>query len=328
MNLSESSMMKHRNTGRKKIEETASRQVTFSKRRTGLFKKASELCVFTGAEMAIIVQSPGGHCYAFGHPSVDAVIDRYENNGSTLVSPKHPSVTELNMQYAELEKELEREKRKYEMIQQEKKGKSSSSEFVPWYEQDIEWMEVEELEQYVAALVELKRKVFVRAGDLAHMESAYMLSLGPSTWSNLPNTFDNARLNMPVFGDGIKVHNNTLNGPTNGLNFGEGIKIQNNSMNGPTNGLGFRDGINLDFGYGIKFVSNTMNGLTNGLDFGDGINFKNNTMNGLDFGDGNNHENNTMNGPTSDQYFGDGIKIGNNTMNGPTSQILWRWKQD
>ncbi|GJW01572.1 agamous-like MADS-box protein AGL62 [Tanacetum coccineum] len=229
--------------------------------------------------MAIIVQSPGGHCYAFGHPSVDVVIDRYENNGSTLVSPKHPSVTELNMQYAELEKELEREKRKYEMIQQEKKGKSSSSEFVPWYEQDIEWMEVEELEQYVAALVELKRKVFVRAGDLV-------------IWGMY----------------GIKVHNNTLNGPTNGLNFGEGIKIQNNSMNGPTNGLGFRDGINLDFGDGIKFVSNTMNGLTNGLDFGDG----------------NNHENNTMNGPTSHQYFGDGIKIWNNKMNGPTSHQHFR----
>ncbi|GKB97327.1 agamous-like MADS-box protein AGL62, partial [Tanacetum coccineum] len=73
------STMKHRNTVRKKIEETTSRQVTFSKRRTGLFKKASELCVLTGAEMSILVQSPGGHCYAFGHPSVDVVIDRYDN---------------------------------------------------------------------------------------------------------------------------------------------------------------------------------------------------------------------------------------------------------
>nr|GEV95430.1 agamous-like MADS-box protein AGL62 [Tanacetum cinerariifolium] len=36
-----------------------SRQVTFSKRRKGLFKKASELCVLTGAKMAILVQSPG-----------------------------------------------------------------------------------------------------------------------------------------------------------------------------------------------------------------------------------------------------------------------------
>ncbi|GKG52639.1 agamous-like MADS-box protein AGL62 [Tanacetum coccineum] len=68
--------MKHRNTGRKKIpikkiEETIRLQV---------FKKAGELCGLTGAEMAILVQSPGGHCYAFGHP---CVIDRYDNNGST-----------------------------------------------------------------------------------------------------------------------------------------------------------------------------------------------------------------------------------------------------
>nr|GFB37883.1 agamous-like MADS-box protein AGL61 [Tanacetum cinerariifolium] len=80
---------------------------------TGLFKKASELCVLTGAEMAIIVQSPGGHCYAFRNPSVDAVIDRYDNKGSTSVSVSQEQqyVTELNMQYAKLEKELEREKK-------------------------------------------------------------------------------------------------------------------------------------------------------------------------------------------------------------------------
>ncbi|GKB97329.1 agamous-like MADS-box protein AGL62 [Tanacetum coccineum] len=182
MNSSEGNTMKHRNTRRKKIlikkiEETTSHQVTLSKRHTRLFKKASELCVLTRAEMAILVQSPGGHCYAFRHPSVDVVIDYYDNNGSTSVSsPKQPSVTELNLQYSELEKELEREKRKYEMIQQEKIGKSSS-EFVPWVLQYIKGMEVDGLEQYLAALVELKRKVLVRTGDLANMENASMLSL-------------------------------------------------------------------------------------------------------------------------------------------------------
>ncbi|KAK9058579.1 hypothetical protein SSX86_023421 [Deinandra increscens subsp. villosa] len=61
----------------KKIEETNSRQVTFSKRRTGLFKKASELCVLTGAHVAILVNSPGGRVFAFGHPNVDLLVDRY-----------------------------------------------------------------------------------------------------------------------------------------------------------------------------------------------------------------------------------------------------------
>nr|GEU43505.1 agamous-like MADS-box protein AGL62 [Tanacetum cinerariifolium] len=242
-------MMKHRNTGRKKIpikkiEETPSRQVTFSKRRTRLFKKASELCVLTGAEMAILVQSPGGHCYGFGHPSghpsVDAVIDRYVNNGSTLVSPKQPSVTELNMQCAELEKELEREKRKYEMIQQDKIGKSSSSEFVPWYEQDVEAMEVEELEQYLAASVELKRKDLVHASDLADMENTSMLPLGPSTyWNKLPNAFHNAPLNMQAFGDGAKLESNTMIGLENGLDFGDGNNHENGHLDFGGFGFGY-----------------------------------------------------------------------------------------
>ncbi|PWA95604.1 Transcription factor, MADS-box [Artemisia annua] len=308
----------------KKIEETSSRQVTFSKRRTGLFKKASELCVLTGAEMAILVQSPGGHCYAFGHPSVDAVINRYmnstndDNNGSTSndasVSPKQPSLTEVNQHHADLSKELEMEKRKHELIQQEKIGNSSG---IPWYAQDTQGMEVEELEQFLAALVELKRKVLVRADDLANMESASMLSLGASKWNNL-SKFDNAPLSMPVFADGIKFENNTMNGPTSAIHFGDGIKTDNNIMNGPTNGL--------DFGDGIKFENNTMNGPSSAIHFGDGIKTDNNIMNGptnygLDFGDGIKFENNTMNGPSNGIDFVNGIKIENNAMLGPTNAL-------
>lgn len=69
----------------KKIEETNSRQVTFSKRRTGLFKKASELCVLTGAQVAILVNSPGGRVFAFGHPNADDIVDRYLNQEQSQV---------------------------------------------------------------------------------------------------------------------------------------------------------------------------------------------------------------------------------------------------
>ncbi|RVW69858.1 Agamous-like MADS-box protein AGL62 [Vitis vinifera] len=43
----------------KKIEKKRSLEVTFSKRRTGLFKKASELCFLCSVEAAVIVFSPG-----------------------------------------------------------------------------------------------------------------------------------------------------------------------------------------------------------------------------------------------------------------------------
>ncbi|KAG7982640.1 hypothetical protein I3843_04G063200 [Carya illinoinensis] len=44
----------------KRIENTTSRQVTFSKRRNGLLKKAFELSVLCEAEVAVIVFSQKG----------------------------------------------------------------------------------------------------------------------------------------------------------------------------------------------------------------------------------------------------------------------------
>ncbi|KAL4310610.1 hypothetical protein GQ457_01G041240 [Hibiscus cannabinus] len=78
--------------GRRKIEmkmvkDSSSRQVTFSKRRTGLFKKANELATLCAAQVAIVVFSPGGKPYSFGHPSVEVVAERFLNqDGKRRVS--------------------------------------------------------------------------------------------------------------------------------------------------------------------------------------------------------------------------------------------------
>ncbi|KAK1665588.1 hypothetical protein QYE76_053747 [Lolium multiflorum] len=69
-------------TGRHRIEmalraDKSSRQVTFSKRRSGLFKKCSELTLLCGADLAVIVFSEAGNVFALGSPSVDAVLRRY-----------------------------------------------------------------------------------------------------------------------------------------------------------------------------------------------------------------------------------------------------------
>ncbi|CAJ2677494.1 unnamed protein product [Trifolium pratense] len=68
--------------GRRKIEIESvknpnTRQVTFSKRRSGLFKKANELSILCGAEVAIVMFSPGNKPYSFGHPGVDVVAAKY-----------------------------------------------------------------------------------------------------------------------------------------------------------------------------------------------------------------------------------------------------------
>ncbi|VAH17677.1 unnamed protein product [Triticum turgidum subsp. durum] len=52
-------------TEMKRIENATSRQVTFSKRRNGLLKKAFELSVLCDAEVALVVFSPRGRLYEF-----------------------------------------------------------------------------------------------------------------------------------------------------------------------------------------------------------------------------------------------------------------------
>ncbi|KAF5729935.1 agamous-like MADS-box protein AGL62 [Tripterygium wilfordii] len=74
-------MVRH-TKGRQKIEmkkmtNENNLQVTFSKRRNGVFKKACELSTLCGVEAAIIVFSPGKKAFSFGNPSVEAVVDRF-----------------------------------------------------------------------------------------------------------------------------------------------------------------------------------------------------------------------------------------------------------
>ncbi|MCL7041481.1 hypothetical protein MKW94_016707, partial [Papaver nudicaule] len=68
-------------TEMRRIENATSRQVTFSKRRNGLMKKAFELSVLCEAEVALIVFSPRGKLYEFSSSStcsIQKTIERYQ----------------------------------------------------------------------------------------------------------------------------------------------------------------------------------------------------------------------------------------------------------
>ncbi|KAL6174605.1 hypothetical protein ACLB2K_051251 [Fragaria x ananassa] len=69
-------------TQMKRIENAASRQVTFSKRRSGLLKKAFELSVLCDAEVALIIFSTRGKLFEFSSCSrcfsLNKTIDRFQ----------------------------------------------------------------------------------------------------------------------------------------------------------------------------------------------------------------------------------------------------------
>ncbi|GMN40136.1 hypothetical protein TIFTF001_009364 [Ficus carica] len=53
----------------KRIDNVTARQVTFSKRRRGIFKKAHELSVLCDAEVALIIFSATGKLFEFSSSS-------------------------------------------------------------------------------------------------------------------------------------------------------------------------------------------------------------------------------------------------------------------
>jgi hypothetical protein len=63
-----------------RIDDSTSRQVTFSKRRKGLIKKAKELAILCDAEVGLIIFSSSGKLYDFASSSMKSVIDRYNKS--------------------------------------------------------------------------------------------------------------------------------------------------------------------------------------------------------------------------------------------------------
>ncbi|KAH0683041.1 hypothetical protein KY290_021623 [Solanum tuberosum] len=63
----------------RKIENRVALLTTFSKRREGLYKKASELVTECDADIGIMMISPAGKPHSFFHPTADAIVSRFQN---------------------------------------------------------------------------------------------------------------------------------------------------------------------------------------------------------------------------------------------------------
>ncbi|GMP80586.1 hypothetical protein CsSME_00035625 [Camellia sinensis var. sinensis] len=64
----------------RRIDNSTSRQVTFSKRRNGLLKKAKELAILCDAEVGVMVFSSTGKLYDFSSSSMKTIIERYNKS--------------------------------------------------------------------------------------------------------------------------------------------------------------------------------------------------------------------------------------------------------
>ncbi|XP_022859566.1 MADS-box protein SOC1-like isoform X3 [Olea europaea var. sylvestris] len=96
-------------TQMRRIENATSRQVTFSKRRNGLLKKAFELSVLCDAEVALIIFSPRGKLYEFSSSSTRETIERYQRNtkDNHTENPSDEQNMQLKQETASMKKKIE-----------------------------------------------------------------------------------------------------------------------------------------------------------------------------------------------------------------------------
>ncbi|KAL8521637.1 hypothetical protein ACS0TY_011964 [Phlomoides rotata] len=76
----------------KRIENSSNRQVTYSKRRNGIMKKAKEISVLCEAQVSVIIFASSGKMHEFCNPSTTLVdmLDQYHKlSGKRLWDAKH-----------------------------------------------------------------------------------------------------------------------------------------------------------------------------------------------------------------------------------------------
>lgn len=156
----------------KKLEVKSRQQVTFSKRRAGLFNKAAELSILCGAEIGILVFSSSGKIYTFGHPNVDSLLDRFLT--ANFAPPKPPEaylpLAELNRDFENATVEFEFEKRRAAEVEERMRN---SRRF--WWDEPMECMGIEDLKRFRSSLLELRGKVAERVEKLAAVRNRGLL---------------------------------------------------------------------------------------------------------------------------------------------------------
>ncbi|OIW14524.1 hypothetical protein TanjilG_04957 [Lupinus angustifolius] len=152
----------------KRIENTTNRQVTFSKRRNGLIKKAYELSILCDIDIALIMFSPSGRLNHFsGRRRIEDVFTRFINlpdqerdNAVNFPEPHYDrSPGDINCEIEELQQEVNRLHQQLQMTEAQ----------IRIYEPDPSKMtSMEDLESTEKNLVDTLTRVMQRKVDNNH----------------------------------------------------------------------------------------------------------------------------------------------------------------
>ncbi|KAL7115650.1 hypothetical protein ACP275_04G195300 [Erythranthe tilingii] len=172
-------MERKRTKGRQKIAIARIKKdsdcfATFSKRRLGLFRKASDVSAQCNADVAVVVYSPTGKPFSFFHPTMESVVSRIENpNPKTSDSSRlfeaytRTRVMQLNQMIEKLGGELQAEMEREKKLEDETKKESGTTSFWGGEEEvAVEKVDEEQVKNVTDLLENLKARLRVREDEL------------------------------------------------------------------------------------------------------------------------------------------------------------------
>jgi hypothetical protein len=183
-----------RRSGIRFIENDRDRNLTYFKRRAGLYKSASDLSTLTGAKVALVVQGESGKMSAYGTPTPDAIIDCFLSNSSPAdmyvdeeeaarITRLQDELYELEQAKAVEEKRAKDTKARLKDLQETRVGNLVSDE-------DLKDLSVDELNVLLQKMARIEEDIAVRAHadrqlEVSAQQGAPSLP-GPSSWPWVP----------------------------------------------------------------------------------------------------------------------------------------------
>ncbi|KAK0571515.1 hypothetical protein LWI29_017388 [Acer saccharum] len=146
----------------KRIEDDKNRAITFSKRKSRIFKKASELATLTSAKVGVVMFSSLGQPYSFGDPSIEDVFNLFmlEGNQPSDDTTNHDveayckmRILKLVQNHDTLIHQLDDVKERGKMLKEITKGKTSQG----WWEYPTNDLNAEQLRQMDVAFEKLSK---------------------------------------------------------------------------------------------------------------------------------------------------------------------------
>ncbi|KAJ4829936.1 hypothetical protein Tsubulata_021501 [Turnera subulata] len=134
----------------KEIDKKDNKLVTFSKRKSGIYKKACELSTLTGAEVGVVIFSPAGKPFSFATSSIESMANHFlgrhpptssDQVHSIVEAHRQIRIDESNRQYNELLRGLEDEKEKNKIL----KGKLKGKDYKGWWDVKLNQLSKDEL---------------------------------------------------------------------------------------------------------------------------------------------------------------------------------------